>query len=190
MKRQIIIDGDVAYVPLTRGCVATIDAADVGLVEGYNWSANPSHNTFYAQRRIRVGVNQPRMIMMHRVILGLTNHPAVYVDHIDGDGLNNRRQNIRACSASENGFNRGAPRTNTSGFKGVSWDVQAKKWQANIRVRGVQINLGRFSRIEEADEAYRAAAYKYHGEFNHIYSGRRRTGALSTTPAASLPGVQ
>jgi hypothetical protein len=167
MTRPVIVDGDVAYVTLTRGQIATIDAADIPLVEGCNWSANPSKNTFYAQRRMRIGINQPRMIMMHRVILGVTDQK-IHVDHIDRNGLNNRRSNLRECTFSQNGYNSSIPRTNTSGFKGVSWDVQVKKWQANIRVSGVKKNLGRFSTAEEAYAAYCAAAFKFHGEFARV----------------------
>jgi hypothetical protein len=187
MTRPIAIDGEVAYVTLTRGCVAVIDAADVHLVEGWNWSATPSKGTFYAQRRTRV--DGGRTIMMHRAILGLVDR-ATHVDHIDGNGLNNRRCNIRPCSIAQNQHNRGMSRTNTSGYKGVSWDAQGKKWGASIRAFGRQMNLGRFNTAEEAHAAYCAAAEKYHREFMRVDDGRRRTGGLDPAPAASLPGVQ
>lgn len=189
MRRPLLIDGDIAYVQLSRGHAAVIDASDVPLVDVGNWSACESGNTVYAQRKIRVGVNQPRMIMMHRVILGL-NDRALHVDHIDGNGLNNRRSNLRPCSIAQNQHNRGMARTNTSGFKGVCWDVQGEKWGASIRAFGRQMNLGRFDTAEEAYAAYCAAAARYHGEFMHVDGGRRHTGAHDLTPAASLPGVQ
>ena len=163
-KREIIIDGDVARVPLTRGYVAIIDACDVNLVEGYNWTVNTIGYSAYAYRKERVNGKQC-IVMMHRAVLGL-NGFSVKVDHRDKDGLNNRRGNLRACSNAENGHNRGAQQNNKIGLKGVC--EHAGAWRAHIASNGVRKYLGRFATPEAAHAAYCAAAAKLHGEFARV----------------------
>jgi hypothetical protein len=89
-------------------------------------------------------------------------------DHIDGNPLNNRRSNLRISTKSENARNRGKTKRNTSGHKGVYWNHQRSNWRAAIVVNYHKISLGSFSDVEEAAQAYRAAAIKYHGEFAKI----------------------
>ena len=87
------------------------------------------------------------------------------IDHIDGNGLNNDIENLRAATRSQNGRNRGAPKHNTSGFKGVSWHKKSNKWRAVIKFGGKQRHLGYLDTPEAAHEAYKAAATKLHKEF-------------------------
>lgn len=164
MKRQIIVEGDLAYVPLTRGLVSVIDASDVALVDGYNWSAKLDGRAVYGMRTEVIGNGKQRCILLHRAILGLTD-PDIYADHIDMDGLNNRRSNLRECSIAENMRNRVALRTNSSGYKGVSWDAARQKWRALIKVSGSRKHLGYFDSAVLAHAAYCAAAVDLHGEF-------------------------
>jgi hypothetical protein len=159
--RPIRIEGDVAYVTLTRGYEAIIDASDVPLVEGVNWYATISRGTVYAVAKLpRPQRGNKRM---HRAIM---NTPSkMETDHIDGDGLNNRRSNLRIATTSENQRNRGLSANNTSGFKGVTWDKSAAKWKAQIKLNYVQKSLGNFDTPEAAHAAYVAASEKMHGEF-------------------------
>jgi len=85
------------------------------------------------------------------------------IDHVDGNGLNNQKANLRVASHAENCANRRINRNNTSGFKGVSKNKE--RWQAYIRVAYRQIHLGYFDTPEEAAEAYDRAAIAYFGEF-------------------------
>lgn len=162
--RRIVIEGDIALVPLTKGYVAIIDAADVPLVSGQIWYAQVAKNTVYAVRKEWIVGGKPHMVLLHRAILGLTDTDT-RADHKDMNGLNCRRANLRECSHAENLCNRGANRNNTSGFKGVSWFVKNKRWSAQIHVSGLRKHLGYFDTPEAAHAAYCDAARKYHGEF-------------------------
>lgn len=87
------------------------------------------------------------------------------VDHIDGNGLNNQRSNLRLATNTQNSCNKGLTVSNTSGYKGVSWNKKSRKWQAYINVDTKRIYLGRYDNRIDAAHAYDAAAIKYHGEF-------------------------
>lgn len=169
MKRQIRIDGDLAYVPLTRGYVAVIDAADVPLVDGCNWfthvkkRADGSIRGAYAVRMAPRTGPPPRFIYMHRLICGTPD--GFETDHIDGDSMNNRRSNLRPASAMQNRHNQGNRVDNKSGYKGVCWAASRGKWQAKIGVAGKQKHLGRFESAEDAHAAYCKASAELHGEF-------------------------
>jgi hypothetical protein len=163
--RPIRIEGDVAYVTLTRGCEAVIDAADVPLVDGFNWCILAPRHTKYAVRNKREdGIL--RMHYMHRVIMGV--QPGVLIDHISGNGLDNRRSNLRLASISQNAQNMRLPLTNTSGIRGVCWAQARGKWMAQITVNRHYINLGYFDKKEDAAAAYVNASAKYHGEFGRV----------------------
>jgi hypothetical protein len=162
-KREITISGDVAMVPLTRGFVAQIDASDLHKVAGFNWFAVVQSYTVYAVRRVSGVKGRGSKISMHRQIIGATND--VQVDHVDLNGLNNRRENLRIATPQQNCFNRRKTRANTSGFKGVCWNRKSRKWQAGIRINGRSVHLGLFETIDAAYNAYCQAANQYHGEY-------------------------
>lgn len=160
MKRQIQIDGAIAIVPLTDGYVAVIDAADVHLVEGRLWHANPWPRTTYARASVRAEDGRFKKVRMHNLLTGWGR-----VDHIDGDGLNNRRENLRPATSSQNNRNAKRRSDNTSGFKGVTWRRRERKWAAQIRVDGKNMYLGHFDSPEAAHAAYCKASAELHGEF-------------------------
>jgi hypothetical protein len=87
------------------------------------------------------------------------------IDHRDGDVSNNRWNNLRRATRSQNAANRSRPRQNTSGYKGVHFCRKTGKWRACIGKDGETIQLGRFDTAQEAHAAYVAAARKYYGEF-------------------------
>lgn len=163
--RPIRIEGNIAYVPLTKGYEAIIDAVDAHIVAPFNWCASVDHNTVYAVRGdYRGGVQ--RFVILHRVLLGSPS--GVHVDHIDGNGLNNCRQNLRLATPSQNSCNKRLPVTNTSGFKGVCWVNRSAKWQASIKMNGKQIYLGLHETPEAAHAAYIEASGRVHGEFGRM----------------------
>lgn len=162
--RPIRVADGVGYVSLTQGFEAIIDAADVPLIEGFNWSVlrSPRRKAVYAARVVRDG-NRQRMILMHRVIAAASDD--AQVDHRDGDGLNNRRGNLRLCTHAENQRNRGARADNKSGFKGVCFSKRTNRWRAEICAAGQRRFLGYFAELDDARRAYAAAAAALHGEF-------------------------
>jgi hypothetical protein len=160
--RKIRVKGNIAHVPLNRGYTAIIDAEDVPLVVGYNWTVRVHRDLRYAYRTERQGGKQ-RRIHMHRVIANTP--PNYFTDHRDGDGLNNRRCNLRTADICENRQNSPAHKTNTSGFKGVQKIKNRDRWLSTITARGINYYLGTFKTAEEAHAAYCEAAHRLHGEF-------------------------
>lgn len=103
------------------------------------------------------------MIHMHRDILGIDG----FVDHRNGDTLDNRRENLRPATRAQNAWNRGKLSTNRSGHKGVSKDADGRRWIAKIEVNGVRHRKA-FKVLEEAAAWYREAALRLHGEFARL----------------------
>tara|TARA_R110000796_G_scaffold167182_1_gene283992 strand:- start:431 stop:967 length:537 start_codon:yes stop_codon:yes gene_type:complete len=162
IKRPIRICGDVAYVPLTQGYEAIIDAADVPLVDGFNWHAAVQEHAVYACNIDRSG-EKPRAIYLHRLIIGAPK--GIRVDHLNGDGLYNRIDNLRLATAAQNSQNRRINVSSTSGLKGVSFEKRSGKWVARIGVNHKSNFLGYFNSAQDAYGAYCVASEKFHGEF-------------------------
>lgn len=95
-----------------------------------------------------------------------------FPDHINGNGLDNRRENLRLATRSQNSINRGKQSNNKSGYKGVSWNKRDKRWTAQITINKHIINLGGFDTPEQAYEAYKEAAKQYHGTFANLGDGK------------------
>jgi hypothetical protein len=146
-------------VPLTQGQVALIDEVDAEAVLVHRWAAHRIGKTFYAAARARPD-GGPEIIHLHTFLTGWP-----LTDHRNGNGLDNRRANLREATKSQNAANRGLDRNNTSGFKGVYWNKAERKWQAHIQVDGKKRTLGRFPDPEDAARAYDAAALDAFGEF-------------------------
>lgn len=160
--RPIRVEGNVAYVTLTKGYEALIDAEDALRVAGFNWSSQPSGKTVYAHRsEVRGGRSYG--VRLHRVLIDAPD--GMEVDHIDGDGLNNRKANLRLATHAENCMNRRVPVTNSSGLKGVSWHKGQRQWVAKIKVSGITVHIGSFNCPEQAHTAYCEAAARMHGKF-------------------------
>ena len=124
-------------------------------------SYKQNRNNFYA--RTVIYQNKKRIgIVMHRLLLKCEGK---IIDHISGDGLDNRRSNIRCCTKSENPINRRININNNSGYKGVSWFKVVKKWRAQIQYKKIVYHLGTYDKRIDAAKAYNKAAIKFHGEF-------------------------
>ena len=150
-------------VKLTQGKYALVDDADFVRLNAFKWCCSNG----YAMRRILKLDGKSKAWFMHWEILGKPSK-GFEIDHRDMNRINNQRSNLRIATTSQNRSNRGKIKSNTSGFKGVSWHKRDKKWQANIQVVKKLTNLGNFSTAEEAYKAYCQACVKYHGEFANI----------------------
>lgn len=159
---------EYCQIETTQGQVAQVSPEDWDMLSEYKWGVQRIRNTgrFYAISRMgrsKVNGDQPPCLAMHRVIMG--NPEDRVVDHINGDGLDNRRANLRLATVSQNASNCRTPITNTSGYKGVSWSKKSRRWQSLIRFDGNRRFLGLYNTPLEAHEAYCAAARELHGEF-------------------------
>lgn len=152
---------EAKWIPLTKGLFALVDESDHALVSAFNWNVfGPSKSgNCYAQRRAN-----GRLILLHRWLLSAPDE--MRVDHINGNGLDCRRSNMRVCSQQQNTWNtRKRSNALSSRFKGVAWDKSRNLWKAVIKQNGVQKFLGRFPEQELAAIAYNQAARERFGEF-------------------------
>lgn len=156
---EIRIEGDVAIVSLTKGIEAIVDLADVGAVAGFRWVALINSQTGHAYA---VRYEKGRCILMHRELLEAP--PSMWVDHEDGDGLNNRRHNIRLATPQQNMANKVLERRNKLGIKGVQ--KVKRRYRAMITPNGHKIHLGSFATAEEAAAAYKGAAKVLWGDYS------------------------
>tara|TARA_R110000796_G_scaffold9452_10_gene32215 strand:- start:872 stop:1411 length:540 start_codon:yes stop_codon:yes gene_type:complete len=160
--REISIIGDKAFVPLTQGFCAVIDADDLGKVEGYCWHVFIDKSNIYARRTAHLDDGTKKTIQMHREIFGCDEVPVV--DHRDGNGLNNIRANLRACTQVQNARNLKKYKSNSTGFRGVQPHGKGK-FRAQIRNNKKLVHLGIFETAELASQAYETAKSDLHGEF-------------------------
>lgn len=143
-----------AEIPLPHGRVAIVDEADFEMLSQHRWVACGR----YAQAWIN-----GQTVVMHRLIMGLTHGDGLYVDHIDHNPLNNRRANLRVCTAAQNSAHSWR-KAGVSGFRGVTasyWGL----WNAHIWAKCVRYELGLFPDKEDAARAYDIAATEHFGEF-------------------------
>ena len=152
-------------IQLTQGKIALVSDEDYENVNEYKWCASKAGKTFYAVR----GDNKSTQAM-HRFIFGLKNGEKKDVDHIDMNGLNNQRENIRVCSRSENKRNVPPLKNKTSKYKGVFKGKSHSNWQCQITINGVLMHLGSFKDEVEAAKAYNKKAKDFHGEFAQLNS--------------------
>lgn len=151
------------HIPLTQGKFAIVDDGDFGWLSKRKWCAIFTGRHWYAVRTVRKN-GKWTTNWMHRLIL---NTPVgMDSDHINHDGLDNRRANLRICTKSQNSYNqRKRQRPASSRFKGVCWHKAARKWLARIGHNRKRIYLGSYDSELEAAQAYDRAALEHFGEY-------------------------
>lgn len=152
-------------IPLSNGDFALVDDEDFDRVSVYKWHFNQNG---YAVRNVRLSTDKYTSEYLHRFITGLKTGDGMLVDHKNGIGLDNRKENLRVCTKTENQRNQKPRHTKNSRYKGVGFFKRDNKWRARISVNGKDVELGKFLTEKEAALAYNYAAIKYFGEYAWI----------------------
>jgi hypothetical protein len=145
-------------IPLSKGYAATVDDCDYKRVSAYKWHAHPTNHSVYARACI-----EGKNVYMHRFLLQAPSK--MEVDHIDHNGLNNTRENLRLATKSQNARNARLRKDNTSGIRDVLWDKKSEKWRAYVVLDGKQYHVGYFTSLKEAEEAACSKRLELHKEF-------------------------
>lgn len=149
-----------------KGYEILLDDEDFNKQSQYSWYLSKVDNCYYALRN-----ENKRTILLHREILGLKSRKDGMVDHINHNGLDNRKENLRLCTPSQNMMNKRIGKNNTSGFKGVCLSKIKRNnmidyyWKARVQKEGKVVFNKYFKRKGDAVEAYNKAAKQYFGEF-------------------------
>jgi len=146
-------------IPLTRGQFTSVDAKDYPVLSQNTWFTEGTDKNYYAVRK-----ENGKSIKMHRQITNAPDH--LVVDHIDHNGLNNRRSNLRLATFTQNCQNQRRLSHKTSKYKGVHWNKRNKKWAAQIHCNNKKYYLCYFTDEIEAAKAYDKKAVELHGEFS------------------------
>jgi len=154
--------GQALKIQLTQGKVAVVDVEDEALVLRHLWYYDSDG---YARTNVNSG-GKRRTMLMHRLI---NNTPEdIFTDHRDGDGLNNRRYNLRDAKNIQNLWNSKPHRDGSSKYKGVCWAKNRGKWLSRIMANGKTTQIGYFTCEERAAKEYDRRAKLLHGEFARL----------------------
>lgn len=154
-------------IELTKGYVAIVDDDDYDRLSKYKWSALENNKTVYAVHRFKNELSgKYKMVGMHRFIIGISEN--YRIDHIDRNGLNNCKNNLRKCSDADNQHNKTIYKNNTTGYRGISFFPKANKnkpFTAHICLNRKLVHIGYFKTDIEAAKAYDKKAIELFGEF-------------------------
>lgn len=151
------------YLPMINSSICALVDADILPVLGERrWELLVKRDRPYVINRKRSEGKTIR-VYLHRFIMN--NPDGLFVDHINGNGLDNRRSNLRLATNAQNLMNRGASCVSASGYKGVSWDKLNQSWKVALHANKKYYFLGRFKSLPDAILAHSKGAKKFHGEF-------------------------
>jgi len=148
-------------IKLTHGQVALVDDEDFEYLNQWKWCAHETKYGSYAKRT--TGKNPTKSFRMHRVILGAKK--GELVDHRNHKTLDNRRENIRICTKSQNCQNQRNRKNTSSHYKGVGYKKKDRKWSSGIKLDGIFTSLGYYDTELEAAIIYNITCRRYFGEF-------------------------
>jgi hypothetical protein len=147
-------------IELTQGFFTTVDDEDFERLLQYKWH----YHLGYARTNVTISPGKQKTLLMHSLIMGVVE--GLEIDHINGDGINNRKSNLRSVTHAQNTRNLGMRKKETSSmYKGVSWHTRMNKWMSYIRFNGEKRYLGYYEIEESAALAYNEAATLLFGEF-------------------------
>ncbi len=155
---------------LTQNKVTIIDDEDYEKFNQFKYRIRKNGwGQIYAVRTgPRLNEKRSKDYYLHREIMGVTDRK-MQIDHINGNSLDNRKENLRVCTNAQNSRNSKLAKNNTTGYKGVSWSGSKKnKYVAQLHTKGKHIHLGNFDNPIDAALAYNKAAIEYFGEFAKI----------------------
>jgi len=156
---------------LTKNYVTIVDDEDYDVLIKYKWFVTATEKKYAKSHKC---LKENGTLYMHRFLLGLKDADlSVKGDHINGNSLDNRRCNLRKCSDKENSVNAQKGKDNRSGYKGVHFHSQSKKWRAAILNGDTYTHLGKFDTAKEAARAYDAKAFELFGEFAWLNFGNK-----------------
>lgn len=157
-------------IKLTQGQVALVDDDDFERASAFKWFVQKVSYGFYAVRHKVTVEHGSYMYYLHYFILGRDQKQrnGLEIDHINGNPLDNRKENLRVCTVRQNRCNRRKLEGSASRYKGVFYDKTRGKWSASIRTAGITYNLGRFYDEVEAAKAYDRAAKEMFGAFARL----------------------
>jgi hypothetical protein len=168
LLRQWVFGYCFRRIPLTEGKFTIVDLQDFYWLNNFEWCAKEDYyGRFYAVRFTNQSEKKQKITAMHRLICNPP--PGLLVDHRNNNSLDNRRDNLRLATHSQNTCNRRMNKSNASSqFRGVSLFRSRRIWYARIKIHGKSIFLGYFDSEIDAAKAYDNAAKKYHGEFARL----------------------
>ncbi|KKM26952.1 hypothetical protein LCGC14_1579570 [marine sediment metagenome] len=152
------MDKDMRQISLTQGMYAIVDDEDYEWLMQIKWNAMKSGKTYYAQ-----SWNGEKHLFIHRLVLKAKD--TQMVDHINRNGLDNRKSNLRFCTKGQNAQNGGLYKNCKNKYKGARWREKQGKWYSDIKFNYKKIHLGCFDTEIEAALAYNRAAIELFGEF-------------------------
>jgi hypothetical protein len=172
---------DIMAIPLTQGLFALVDGKNFERISKHKWYAEKNGNGYYARRWAN-----GRQVRLHQEVFGEVSAGMV-IDHANRCGLDNREQNLRACTHRENLCNTAMSSHNKTGYRGVSFDKNRNKWQATISVKGRPTHLGRYIDISDAAIAYDKEALEQYGEYAQLNFPKPVAVLGSTTTEKPVP---
>jgi hypothetical protein len=148
-----------------KGYPIEVDDEDVERITAHSWwmSSSPQMDGHVICFSAKIA---GKIIKLHRFIMG--DPAGMVVDHLDGNRLNNRKSNLRVCTARENNMNLGPSKRNKSGYRGVYFSRANHKWRAVISLDGKNMHLGYYARPELASAAYEKAAEIFYGDNRRV----------------------